>query len=279
MKLTQKPRRAAEGFRPAPVVILARPQLGENVGLVARAMMNFGLHELRLAAPKFGWPNAKAVAASAGAYEILNRLVIVDTLDQAIADLHHLFATTARPRELDKPVLTAAEAAAQAAAAIGEGRRVGFLFGPERTGLTNEEIALADAVVTIPVNPAFPSLNLSQAVLIVGYEWFRSHRPEPAQVWPRARDRPASKGELRHLLNHLLTELDDAGFFRNDAGRESLARAVELMFERRALTVAEVNLLHGIIERLAHGRRAGTKTGTAGHAPGSSGSPPATGTL
>lgn len=260
MKLTQKAERAEDGLEPAPVVILARPQLGENVGLVARAMLNFGLHELRLVAPRFGWPNAKAVAAASGAWVVLNRMRIDARLDEATADLHHVYATTARPRDLDKPVLTAEEMAREAAAATAAGRRVGLLFGPERTGLANEEIALADAIVTIPVNPAFPSLNLSQAVLIAGYEWWRSRGAVPALAQPAERERPATKGELRALLDHLLRELDAADFFRSPTRRESLVRAIEVMLERRTLTVAEVNLLHGIVERLAHGRRRGAKS-------------------
>jgi tRNA/rRNA methyltransferase len=259
MKLTQKAERAEGSLGAAPVVILARPQLGENVGLVARAMLNFSLHELRLVAPRFGWPNAKAVAAASGAAVVLNRMRIEATLNPAIADLEHVYATTARPRDLDKPTLTAEEAAREAAAAIASGRRVGLLFGPERTGLTNEEIALADAIVTIPVNPAFPSLNLSQAVLVLAYEWYRQRAAPVPRRQTAAQERPATKGELRALLDHVLRELDATDFFRSPSRRESLVRAIEVMFERRALTVAEVNLLHGIVERLAHGRRTGTK--------------------
>lgn len=255
MKLTGKARRAAARLDPCPVVVLCRPQLGENVGLVARAMLNFGLHELRLVAPRFGWPNAKAVAACAGAYEVLNRMRIFERLADAIADLHHLYATTARPRDLPKPVLTAEATAAEAASAVVAGRRVGLLFGPERTGLANEELTLADALVTIPLNPAFTSLNLSQAVLILGYEWFRARDRTPAVQPAVPREPPATKGELRALLDHLLRELDATGFFRSPTRRDSLVRAIEVMCERRAPTTAEVNLLHGIVERLAHGRR------------------------
>ncbi|GBD44090.1 tRNA (cytidine/uridine-2'-O-)-methyltransferase TrmJ [bacterium HR40] len=262
MKLTAKARRATQDLAPGPIVILSRPQLGENVGLVARAMLNFGLLELRLVAPRFGWPNAKAVAACAGAYEVLNRLAIFDTLDAAIADLHLLLATTARPRDLDKPVLDPQTAAARAAAAMAAHSRVGLLFGPERTGLTNEEIALADAVVTIPTHPAFASLNVAQAVLILAYEWFHSAKPEGREPAATAFERPASKGELRCFLDHLLRELDAAGFFRSTTSRESLVRAIELLFTRRLPTSAELNLLHGIVERLAHARRSARDPGS-----------------
>ena len=157
-----------------PVVILCRPQIGENIGATARAMANFGLVDLRLVRPDCGWPNAKAVAAASGAMGVLNDIERFDALTPAVADLHHIFATTARPRELRKDVLTAEEAAARARALIAQGRRVGFMFGAERTGLTNEELLLADAIVSIPTSPRFASLNLGQAVLVCAYEWHRS---------------------------------------------------------------------------------------------------------
>lgn len=264
MKLTAKPGRADGEFGPAPVVVLSRPQLGENVGQVARAMLNTGLHELRLVAPRFGWPNAKAVAASAGAYAVLNRMRIFERIEDALADLHHVFATTARPRGMDKPVLTAEGAALEARHAIGAGRRVGFLFGPERTGLDNAEIALADAIVSIPLNPTFSSLNLAQAVLLLGYEWFKAGDVTPPVQQPALPDRPATKGELQRLVTHLVEELDATAFFRSPTRRESLVRAIEVMFERRRLTVAEVNLLHGIVKALHAGRGRGGTAGRTG---------------
>src|SRR5262249_3243984 len=153
-----------------PVVILCRPQLGENVGATARAMLNFGLTELRLVRPECGWPNAKAVAMASGAVGVLNEVRVFDRLEAAIADLHHVFATTARARELRKPVVSPDAAAAELRRLMGTGRRAGLVFGAERTGLQNDELLLADAIVRISTNPAFTSLNLGQAVLLVAYE-------------------------------------------------------------------------------------------------------------
>ncbi|MCB2053418.1 MAG: RNA methyltransferase [Geminicoccaceae bacterium] len=266
MKLAAKPRGGIENLGPAPVVILVRPQMGENVGAAARAMLNFGLIDLRLVAPAFGWPNAKAVAASSGAHEILNRMTIHARLTDAVDDLHHLFATTARPRGLNKDIVDARTAAARARLQMARGRRVGLIFGPERTGLENDELTLADALVTVPLNPAFPSLNLAQAVLLLGYEWHMSTaaepRPETPAETPAAESPagnphapPATKGDLDRLLDHLLTELDDTGFFRSEDRRQSLSHTIRTMFERRRMTRPEVQLVRGIVKDLVHGRR------------------------
>jgi tRNA/rRNA methyltransferase len=240
---------------PAPAVILVRPQLGENVGAAARAMLNFGLDELRLVRPQCGWPNAKAVQAASGATEVLNRLQVFDRVADAARDLNRLFATSARPRDLAKPVVTAVQAAREARAALERGERVGVLFGPERTGLANDDLILADAVVRIPVNPAFFSLNLAQAVLLVGYEWFQSadqvrdrQDSEPAGL-------PATKEELDQLLDHLIAELDAVDFFRTADRRESMSRALKSMFTRAGLRSPDVHLLRGVIKDLARGGR------------------------
>ncbi len=253
MKFTRKAERAREGLGPAPAVVLVRPQLGENVGQVARAMLNFGLSDLRLVRPRFGWPNAKAVAAAAGAYEVLNRLRIFEELAPAVADLHLVFATTARERGLEKPVFTAEAAGRRAREAEGEGLRVGYLFGPERTGLDNAELARADALLTIPLNPAFSSLNLAQAVLLCAYEWFRAGDRTPAVRRERPADRPATRGELDALLDWLIGALDETGFFRSPSRRASLVREIEAMFARCHPTVAELNLLFGILKQLRRG--------------------------
>ncbi len=250
MKLTGKAARARATEENGPAVILFAPQLGENVGQVARAMLNFGLGDLRLVRPRFGWPNAKAVAAAAGAHAVLNGMRIFPRLEDAVADIHHLFATTARPRELDKPVTTAEGAATAARRVAGEGRRVGFLFGPERSGLSNAELALADAIVTIPLNPAFSSLNLAQAVLLCAYEWFKAADPAPPSRRRRPAEPPATKAELAGFLEFLVGELDRTGFFRSPTRRRSLVRAIEVMFERRRPTRAELNLLYGIVKQL-----------------------------
>lgn len=245
---------AAAGGQDVPAIILVGTQLGENVGAAARAMLNFGLTDLRLVRPSCGWPNAKALNAASGATEVLNRLRLFERVEDAAADLHRLYATTARARELAKPVLSARQAAREGREVQSEGRQVGFLFGPERTGLSNDELVLADAVLRVPVNPAFFSLNLAQAVLLVAYEWFQAEgRAPPRQVAPAGR--PATKGELDQLLEHLVSELDAADFFRTADRRQSMARALRLIFARAGLHEPDVHLLRGVIKQLARGDR------------------------
>jgi tRNA/rRNA methyltransferase len=238
----------------APVVVLVRPQLGENVGTAARAMLNFGLSELRLVEPKCGWPSVKALQAASGATAILNDLRIFDRVEDAIADLELLFATTARPRDLPKRVVTAAGAAREAHAALREGRRVGVLFGPERTGLSNDDLIFADAVLSVPLNPDFTSLNLAQAVLLVGYEWFQAGGPAPPRQ-ASAASRRATKGELDQLVEHLVGELDAAAFFRTADRRLSMVRTLKVIVQRADLHEADVHLLRGVIKALASGPR------------------------
>ncbi|MGH6898919.1 MAG: RNA methyltransferase [Geminicoccaceae bacterium] len=239
----------------APVVILVRPQLGENVGTAARAMLNFGLRELRLVRPRCGWPNVKALQAASGATEVLNRLRLFDRVADAASDLHRLYATTARPRDLAKPVVTAAHAARGARAALAGGEQVGFLFGPERTGLSNDDLIYADAILSIPVNPDFFSLNLAQAVLLVAYEWFQSAARGPDRRDIEPTGRPATKGELDQLLEHLIAELDAVDFFRSADRRQSMSRALKLIFARADLRESDVHLLRGVIKDLARGGR------------------------
>ena len=238
-----------------PVIILVRPQLGENVGTTARAMLNFGLTDLRLVRPECGWPNAKAVQAASGATEVLNRLSVFDRVEDAASDLHRLYATTARTRDLPKPVITAAQIAREARAALQKGEGVGILFGPERTGLANDELIYADAVVSIPANPRFFSLNLAQAVLLIAYEWFESgvDVPDRREIEPAAR--LATKGELHELLEHLIAALDAVNFFRTVDRRASMSRALQLIFARAELRESDVHLLRGVIKELARGGR------------------------
>jgi tRNA/rRNA methyltransferase len=238
-----------------PAVILVGTQLGENVGTAARAMLNFGLTDLRLVRPRCGWPNAKALNAASGATEVLNRLRLFERVENAAADLHRLYATTARARDLAKPVVSAREAVHEAADAARRGQRVGFLFGPERTGLANDELVLADAVLRVPVNPAFFSLNLAQAVLLVAYEWFQSEAAPPPRAVVAPAGRPATKGELDQLLEHLVSELDAVDFFRTSGRRQSMARALRLIFARAGLHEPDVHLLRGVIKQLAQGDR------------------------
>jgi tRNA/rRNA methyltransferase len=249
----QRPSIGLPGNKPA--IILCRPQIGDNAGAVARAMLNFGLTELRLVKPEFGWPNAKAVAASAGAAEVLSGVRIFPSHDEAVGEFQHLYATTARPRELQKPVLSPAEATARAHAQCLEGHRVGFLFGAERTGLTNDESLLAEALVMIPSNPRFSSLNLAQAVLVIAYEYRRQVDTPPPAREPQAHA-PASRAELQGLIDHLVRELDAVDFFRTPERRMSLVPAITQLLERRALGSSEVDLLRGIVKALARGGRA-----------------------
>jgi tRNA/rRNA methyltransferase len=245
----------APGAGTTPIVILVRPQLGENVGAAARAMLNFGLHELRLVSPSCGWPNLKAVQAASGATAVLNALRLFERVEDAVADIHRLYATTARARDLAKPVVTAAQAAWEARTALAAGERVGLLFGPERTGLANDELLYADAVVSIPVNPEFFSLNLAQAVLLIGYEWFQAGAAAVPRQEIAPAGRPATKGELIQLLDHLITALDAVDFFRTADRRSSMSRALRLIGARAGLHEPDVHLLRGVVKELARGGR------------------------
>ena len=184
-----------------PVVILVDPQLGENIGTAARAMLNCGLGRLRLVRPRDGWPSDRAVAAASGADAVLDGATLFDTTAAAIADLEQVYATTARPREMIKPVMTPRRAAAEMRAAIGGGRPVGILFGPERTGLLNDDLALADTLISVPLNPAYSSLNLAQAVLLVAYEW--------AQAGDDTRERWRTVGVSANIIDASFNALHD----------------------------------------------------------------------
>ncbi|MGF1562296.1 MAG: RNA methyltransferase [Geminicoccaceae bacterium] len=239
----------------APTVILVRTQMGENVGASARAMLNFGLERLRLVDPQCGWPNAKAVASASGATVVLNRLEQVADVDEATADLHLTYATTARDRGLAKPLVTARQAALEMRAHQAAGRHVGLLFGPERTGLETPELQLADALVFIPTNPAFTSLNVAQAVLLLANEWWQAGETMAARTEDPTATAPVSKAQLRHLLDHLVRELDAVDFFRADDRRISLSRQLEVILTRAGLREPEAHLLHGVIKSLVRGRR------------------------
>lgn len=236
---------------PAPVVVLDRPQLGENIGMCARAMKNCGLSELRLVAPRDGWPGAAASAAASGADEILAGARLFDSIPRAVADTGRVYATSARPRDMVKPVLTAKQAAAEIRAAAGEAR-VALLFGPERTGLDNEALTLADALVAVPLNPGFTSLNLAQAVLLIGYEWWQAADPTPARrlALGAGAGRPATKEELQNFYGRLEAALDAAGFFSVPEKRPTVVRNIRNIFARAAPTTGEVDTLHGILSAL-----------------------------
>lgn len=240
-----------------PVVILVNPQLPENIGACARAMLNCGLTELRLVAPVCGWPHPKASAMASGADVVLEGARVFPTLAAAVADLQSLFATTARPRGMAKPVLSARAAAETMRELYAAGETSGLVFGPERTGLENDDVALADWAVQVPLNPAFSSLNLAQAVLILAYEWFQAGgaKPESEMMGTRRRRSPlAGKQDLLALFEHLESELERTGFLYPLDKRPRMIRNIRTMFLRANLTEQEVRTLRGMIKTLAHPR-------------------------
>ncbi len=235
----------------APVVILVEPQLAENIGMVARAMANFGLSELRLVAPKNGWPKKGVREAASGATHVLDGAVVYATVGQAIADLHYVLATTARERGQMKRVTGPDEAMRDVA--IRTGQRVGILFGRERAGLSNDEVSLADAIVTFPVSPDFPSLNLAQGVLLVGYEWRRAAGLAQLPFSGEMLSPPATREAMASLVGTLEESLAEAGFYPPEK-REIIARNMRDMLHRMAMTEQDVRTLRGALKAL-HGRR------------------------
>ncbi len=236
-----------------PVAILVRPQMGENIGAAARAMLNFGLTEMRLVAPRDGWPNPRAVAMASGAAgQVLDRARVFPTLAEAMFDIGYAYATTARGRELTKPVLTPAEAMADAHRHIAAQNRVALIFGPERAGLENDDIARANAIITVPVNPDFPSLNLAQAVLLAGYEWSRGRLPDqPAPHGRRSdNDAPATRIEIEHLADHWEQRLVDAGFFFPAEKAPAMKLTLRNLWSRLPLTRADTRIFHGMLRQL-----------------------------
>ncbi|WP_127143263.1 RNA methyltransferase [Pelagibacterium montanilacus] len=237
-------------FRPSPAVILVEPQLGENIGAAARAMANFGLWDLRLVNPRDGWPNERAIAAASRADHVIERVQVFETLDAAVADLHVLFATTARNREMFKPVIGPDVAADRANAAIGQSQGVGILFGRERWGLTNDEVALADALVTLPVEAAFASLNIAQAVLVLAYEWRRAALADVPLPFEEDKGEPATLEDLSGMVEQLGEALDRANFFKSPEKRPGMMNNFRAMFARAGFNVQEIRTLRGIIASL-----------------------------
>ena len=235
-----------------PAIILCQPQLGENIGAAARAMANFGLTDLRLVAPRDGWPNPKAEAMAAGAADLLASARLYDTLHDALADLTLVFATTARERGTTKEVLTPAEAARRLYAATGE--KTGILFGNERAGLENDDISLCDAVITIPT-AEFTSLNLGQAVLLTSYEWFRQgDATPPSRLEHGPLHRKPTREEMVQLFDHLEGELTTSGFLYPPDKRDHMVRAIRATLHRAQLTYQEVQTLRGMIVALSKGK-------------------------
>jgi tRNA/rRNA methyltransferase len=244
---------ADEGASPKPSIVLVETQLGENIGAAARAMANFGLPRLRLVRPRDGWPSEKAQAAASGALDIIADVELFDDERAAVADCPRVYATTARPRELLKPVLTPEHAAREMRALAGDGIRSAILFGGERAGLTNDQISLADVIISAPVNPRFASLNLAQAVLLVAYEWFKAESDMPAEHTPLGRTGLASRDDVYHLFDHLEAELDRAGFFFPSDKTPHMVRNIRTVLLRAGLTDQEVRTWRGMIKALAEG--------------------------
>eukprot|EP01037_Dinobryon_pediforme_P001516 gene1516-1539_t len=238
-----------------PVVILVRPQLADNIGAVARAMANGGLFHLRLVAPRDGWPQERAWRMASGADRLLDAATVHPTVADAVADLHHVYATCPRPRHIVKPVLTARGAAAEIRVVTARDLRVGLLFGPERAGLDNDDMACADALVRFPLDPQFMSLNLAQAVLVMAYEWWTAQDETLSRTLMTNETRIATKGELENFLGHLTHELDECGFLKNLPKRPGMVRNIRHFFQRGEVTEQELRTLHGIVTELALGRR------------------------
>lgn len=237
-----------------PILILVTPQLGENIGAAARAAKNFGLSELRLVSPRGGWPHPrhtrKAMDMASGAGEIVEAAQAYHVTAEAVADLHVTYAATARPRYMIKPVLTPREAAARMAIECAEGKKVGILFGPERTGLVNEDVQRADVIVTIPTNPDYSSLNVAQSLVLLCYEWFQARHLPESQGIPYGKAIPATKEEVEGLLNHLVGELDQHDYFKAADKKPGIVQNIANLFIRAGLTDQEVRTLRGIIRAL-----------------------------
>jgi len=239
---------------PQPALILVRPQMGENIGGAARAMWNFGLERMRLVDPRDGWPNPKAVAMASGAARVLDQVGVFETTAEAVADCNFLFATTARDRDLTKPVMTPERAMEHARALMAAGQKVGVLFGPERAGLENDDITRANAIISVPVNPAFASLNLAQCVLLVAYEWRRQTEEVVPEFLELAGTRMAPAIEMEKLQEHFEDKLEAAQFFWPEQKAPVMRRNLRNLLSRLPLTTADVQIFHGILKALTRKR-------------------------
>ncbi|PZO86862.1 MAG: rRNA methyltransferase [Sphingomonas sanxanigenens] len=235
---------------PPPVIVLVRPQLGENIGKAARAMLNFGLTEMRLVAPRDGWPNPSAGPAASGADSVLAEARVFDSVAEAVADCAHVYATTVRKRGVTKPVVTP-EQAARAIRAFPE--RTAILFGPERSGLETDDVALAREILTVPINPEFGSLNLAQAVILVAYEWSKGETlasPPIVDLEP-----PAPQEELEDLIQDLTAKLDEAGYFFPAARAPATRRTLRTVLTKTGWSSLDVRTMRGVINTLTRPRR------------------------
>jgi tRNA/rRNA methyltransferase len=261
---TNRPRLAKQGLgkyappgplRRGPVIVLVQPQLGENIGAAARAMLNCGITELRLVNPRDGWPNPAAYVLASKADPVLDAVSVFSSTADAVADLHRVYATTARLRDMMKEVVTPREAASRMRQEQAAGHRVGILFGPERTGLDNEDVALAHVGITVPLNPGFSSLNLAQAVLLLGYEWFTAGDDTAPSRLDTVRGGFASQDELQGLFDHIADELSQSAFFHNvEPKRGAILRNLRSALQRVPLASQEVHTFRGMLKAIAQGR-------------------------
>ncbi len=234
-----------------PAIVLVEPQLGENIGMVARAMANFGLSELRLVNPRDGWPSEKARAAASRADHVIDAVKVFDDLAAAIVDLNFVFATTARERDGFKEVRGPVEAGRALRARAQAGQRTGILFGRERFGLYNEEVGLADEIVTFPVDPGFSSLNIAQAVLLMSYEWMKSGLEEETQTnFSGPEMQPATKEQLHGLFAHLEAALEARGYFRPAAKKPKMVDNLRSVLTRAGFAEPELKVLRGVVASL-----------------------------
>ena len=265
----------------SPVIVLVEPQMGENIGAAARAMLNCGLTELRLVSPRDGWPNERAQAMATGASrEVIDRAAVFRGTAEAVADLHRVYATTARRRDILKPAIGPRDLASGIRGDAASGLRSGVLFGPERTGLDNDDVALASHIVHIPLNPGYSSLNLAQAVLLVAYAWFDADAETETAAGPRQQPAvpAATSAQLVNLFEHLEQELDRSGFLRVAEKRGIMVRNLRSILHRAELREHEVRALHGVVSSLSGRRKDGgpvRKPGRRGTAGGEAGGPQA----
>jgi tRNA/rRNA methyltransferase len=247
--------------RPGPCVILVEPQLADNIGAAARAMANFALTRLRLVKPREGWPAERAYVMASGAHRILDQAQVYDSVEAAIGDLNFVFATTARAHDQAKPVVDAAAAAQIAAEKVAAGESVGLMFGRERNGLENDEVALADHIITLPVNPAFASLNLAQAVVVVAYEWFKLTSGAKLPFDMPRKSEAAPREQLLAFFANLERELEKVEFFRPPDKRETMQINLRNIFSRMQPTQQDIQTLSGVIMAIAEGRKGSVRGG------------------
>jgi len=243
----------------SPIIILVHPQLVENIGMAARAMANCDLPELRIVAPRDPWPlnetlQQRMMAASSGADEVLENAKLFDTLEEAIADLNYVYATTARENEMSSLIYTPKAASEDMVHRSRDHQKIGILFGPERSGLLSDYVAMANAKITVPLNPNFMSLNLAQCVLLIGYEWYQSNDQTPDSQIKLGKSRPANKDEFQNFFKRLDVLLEESGYYTSDEMRPTIMRNLQTMLQRAEMTEQEIRTWHGVIKALAKGR-------------------------